>query len=300
MREIHNSYRSQLYLAKSPEGQRVVIKVPGGETASDPEYLRRFLFEEWVARRIHSPHVVGAAARIAPRSASYVAMDWVTGCTLRQWMTDHPEPTLDEVRGIAEQVARGLRALHRREMVHQDLRPENIMLNDDGTAVIIDLGSAAVAGVEEAVPGFLGPLPGTYQYTAPEYLSGDRIGWRSDQFALSVIIYEMLTGCLPYGAQVARVRSRRDQQRLRYQSAVQSERGVPEWVDYALARGCHRDPMRRYDALAELMADLSRPAPDCKPKAERPLIERNPLRFWQGLAMVQLGLIVALLLLLYG
>ena len=287
LRDIHETHRSKLLLALDAGGNKVALKIPGVETGENTEYLQRFLYEEWVARRVDSPHIVKAAVADTPRSACYVAMQWIEGMTLRQWMHDNPQPTLAAVRSIAEQIARGLRALHRREMIHQDLRPENVMLNSAGTAIIIDLGSVAVAGLDESAPGLLGALPGTFQYTAPEYLSGDFVSWRSDQFSLAVIVYEMLTGRLPYGAEVARVRSRKDQKRLVYQPADAGDSGVPAWIDFALARACHRDPMRRYDAMTEFLADLRRPSPAFVPKKAQPLIERSPLRFWQGLACLQ-------------
>ena len=295
IREIQHTSRSQLTLATDSSDRRCALKVPGTETSENPEALQRFLFEEWIARRVNSPHIVKAAASTAPRSKGFVATQWIEGCTLRQWMNDNPTPSLDEVRTIAEQVVLGLRALHRQEMIHQDLRPENIMLDENGTAVIIDLGSVEVAGVEQATSGAMGALPGTFQYTAPEYLSGDRVSWRSDQFSLGVIIYELLTRELPYGAQVARIRNRTDQRRLRYRASDQGESKVPAWMDHALARACHRDPHRRYDALSEFLADLRSPASDFKPRESRPLLERNPLKFWQGLALLQLLVIVILL-----
>ena len=296
LREVHKTTRSQLVLASDPMGNRVALKIPGVESGENPDHLQRFTYEEWIARRVNSAHIVKAATASSQRSACYVALQWIEGKTLRQWMIDHPQPSIEETRVIAEQIARGLRALHRKEMIHQDLRPENVMLDGDGTAIIIDLGSVAVAGLEEAAPGLLGVLPGTYQYTAPEYLSGDMVSWRSDQYSLAVLVYEMLTGRLPYGAQVARVRNRRDQQRLNYQSAAIGDRAVPSWVDFALARACHRDPMRRYDALSEFLADLRSPSRSFKPSASKPLAERNPLRFWQRLALAQSLVICGFLL----
>ena len=295
IREVHHSPRSQLSLATSSSGERVALKIPTTETLENPDALQRFLFEEWIARRVRSPHIVKAASTDTERSASYVAMHWIDGCTLRQWLIDHPQPHIDDVRSIAEQIIRGLRALHRQEMIHQDLRPENIMLDRAGTAIIVDLGSVAVAGLEQAAPGSLGRLPGTLQYTAPEYLSGADVNWRSDQFALGVIVYEMLTGRLPYGTKVAQVRNRRDQQRLTYQPADLDDSCVPSWVNFALSRACHRDPHRRYDALSEFMADLKTPSKDYRPEASRPLLERNPQRFWQGLVALQLLVIVFLI-----
>lgn len=298
IREIHHSPRSQLSLASTSSGDRVALKVPTAETLENPDRLERFLFEEWIARRVHSPHIVKAAPSTTERRASYVAMQWIEGSTLRQRLMDHRVLPIDDVRSIAEQIVRGLRALHRQEMIHQDLRPENIMLDHEGTAIIVDLGSVAVAGLEQAAPGSLGALPGTLQYTAPEYLCGDQISWRADQFALGAIVYEMLTGCLPYGAQVAQVRNRRDQRRLTYQTAHSNDSTIPPWIDFALARACHRDPHRRYDALSEFVADLKAPSEAYRPHPSRPLLERNPQQFWRGLAAIQLLIILALITLI--
>ncbi len=286
--------RSALYLARSPAGERVALKIPAVSQQDDAAFLQRFALEEWVARRVRSPHVLQAVETPYPRTSLYAVTRYIEGCTLRQWLTDHPAPDLATVRDIITQLVRGLRALHRQEILHQDLRPENIMIDGEGTVTIIDLGSAAVAGVEEAAPGVLGELPGTLQYTAPEYLSGDAVSWRSDQFALGVIAYEMLTGALPYGAQVARVRGRRDQQRLRYRPAAQGARGVPDWIDGALAQAVHPDPLRRYDALSEFQADLQRPNARFRRERARPLAERDPVRFWQGVSAL-LALLVLLL-----
>lgn len=284
VRPLHSTARSHVFLASGPTGQRVALKVPTVEMASDPAYLRRFVLEEWIARRISSAHVLRAAEAPVRRSALYAITEFVEGQTLRQWMADNPDPSLEDVRNIIGQIIAGLRAFHRREMLHQDIRPENIIIDGDGTVKIIDLGSTAVAGVEEAAPGVLGNMPGTFQYTAPEYLAGDEISWRSDQFAVAVIAYEMLTGCLPYGAQVARIGSRRDLARLRYRPARDDDNNVPAWMDAALAKALHPDPLRRYDALSEFLADLKTPGTAWKESRHVPLAERNPLRFWQSIS----------------
>ncbi|KAA8606943.1 hypothetical protein AL036_12800 [Salipiger aestuarii] len=286
LRALSQTPRSHVFLCADPRGGKVVLKIPASEITESPAALHRFTLEDWVARRVSSPHVLRAADLPQPQTALYVATHYAPGRTLRQWMTDHPAPSLDQMRDIIEQVAAGLRVLHRREIIHQDIRPENIMIDDDGTARIIDLGSVSVAGVEEAAPGLLGDLPGTLQYTAPEYLSGDVVSWRSDQYALAVIGYEMLTGRLPYGAQVARVSSRADQRRLQYDPAKGDDSAVPAWVDAALRRALHPDPLRRYDALSEFMADLRRPGSAARAATHVPLAARNPLRFWQALSAI--------------
>lgn len=284
LRSLHTTARSHVFLAAAATGDRVAIKIPATETAQDKTYLRRFVMEEWIARRISSSNVVSAATVLDERTALFVATEYVEGITLRQWMTDNPRPDFEKVRGIIGQIAAGLRAFHRREMIHQDLRPENIIIDENGTVKIIDLGSTSVLGVEESAPGLLGEMPGTFQYTAPEYLSGDTVSWRSDQYSLGVIAYEMLTGKLPYGTQTARIRSKREQMRLRYESASDENSGVPRWMDVALRRTVHPDPLLRYDALSESVVDLRRPGDTWNAQQHIPLIARNPLRFWQGLS----------------
>ncbi|QDC11673.1 bifunctional protein-serine/threonine kinase/phosphatase [Oceanicola sp. D3] len=296
VRPVQSTARSHVFLAVDEAGRQVALKVPTREMAEEGDYRQRFALEEWIARRIRSPHVVSASPAPDQRSWLYSVTEWVEGVTLRQWMTDTPQPSHDEVRDIIRQIAEGLRALHRRDMLHQDIRPENVMIDAEGTVKIIDLGSTTVAGVEEAAHGALGVMPGTFQYTAPEYLSGDTVSWRSDQYALAVIAYEMLTGRLPYGTQVARIRNRTDQRRLSYMPAHDDVTGVPLWMDAALGRALHPDPLRRYDALSEFIADLARPGAAYKARHHVPLAERNPLRFWQGVSALLAVLCVILTL----
>lgn len=222
--------------------------------------------------------------------------DYLDGQSLRQWMRDNPRPSLEDVRGIVAQIALGLRAFHRREMLHQDLRPENVMIDRNGTVKIIDFGSVRVAGVIETAPALAHEgILGTVQYTAPEYFAGGAVRPQSDQFSLGVIAYEMLTGRLPYGTQVPRATTARAQARLRYTPARDGGRPIAPWVDAALARATHPDPRKRYAALSEFVTDLHRPAPDFDPHARVPLMQRNPLAFWQSLsAILALLLVVAL------
>ncbi|WP_226552359.1 bifunctional protein-serine/threonine kinase/phosphatase [Celeribacter naphthalenivorans] len=298
LRPVNSTARSHVFLAEGLMGEKVALKIPTVEMAEDPAYLNRFVLEEWIARRLTSSHVLRAAKAPAERSALYVVTEWVEGRTLRQWMDDHPapdlDPDLDKVRDIVSQIVVGLRAFHRKEMLHQDLRPENIMIDDAGTVKIIDLGSTSVAGVEEAAAGVLGHMPGTFQYTAPEYFSGDFVTWRSDQYALGVIAYEMLTGRLPFGAEVARIQTRRDLLRLRYRSARDEDSPVPAWMDAALKRATQPDAARRYDALSEFVAELKRPGQSWDAARHVPLMEKNPLRFWQTVSAGLAGIVIVL------
>lgn len=297
LREIHGSNRSHIYLARDQQTDRMVtLKIPSVDLGGDPQYLKRFLMEEWVARRVNSAHVLRPYAHSAKRTYLYVVSEFIDGRTLTQWMIDNPRPDVEAVRGIVEQIAKGLRAFHRMEMLHQDLRPENIMIDQDGTVKIIDFGSARVAGIDEAEGGGdATAILGTVQYTAPEYFLGQGGEVRSDLFSLGVIAYQMLTGRLPYGADVPKARTKSEQRKLRYRSAMAEDREIPEWLDLALKKAVHPDPVKRYQEVSEFIFDLRHPNAELLGTAHIPLIERNPLLFWKMLSAF-LAIIVLVLL----
>jgi serine/threonine protein kinase len=297
LREVHGSSRSHIYLAVDIETELpVAIKIPSIDLRDDPAYLRRLMMEQWIARRIDNPHVLKACPLTRRRDHLYVVTEFVEGQTLAQWMIDNPHADLETVRDIIEQVARGLQAFHRMEMLHQDLRPQNIMIDRNGTVKIIDFGAVHVSGVAEADPAIdHGRILGTEQYAAPEYFLGETISDRSDQFSLGVIAYQMLTGRLPYGAQIARARTAAQLRKLRYKSASGDDRGVPAWIDGALERAVNPAPSKRYESLSEFVFDLRHPNPAYLGNGSAPLIERNPVLFWKAATAV---LAIAVLVLL--
>lgn len=304
VREIHGSSRSHIYLAvDSADGAMVAVKIPSIDLRGDPAYLQRFMMEEWVARRVSSAHVLKPRIQSRRQNYLYVVTEFVDGQTLAQWMTDNPNPDLEMVRGIVEQIAKGLQAFHRLEMLHQDLRPANVMIDRTGTAKIIDFGSVRVAGItDDADDDMPGQILGTAQYTAPEYFLGEGGSQRSDIFSLGVIAYQMLTGRLPYGAEVARTRTKAQQKKLRYKSVLNDNRDIPAWIDGALKKAVQPDPYNRYEELSEFVFDLRHPNKRFVESAAKPLIERDPLLFWKCLSAILFGafLIVLALLLLQG
>ncbi|MBT9497732.1 MAG: bifunctional protein-serine/threonine kinase/phosphatase, partial [Zoogloea sp.] len=250
LREMQVSARSHLHLAvDNSSGQQYVIKTPSVDLSQDADYLDRFVLEEWIARRIDSPHVIKTWPSDRPRTHLFVAMEFIDGQTLAQWMRDNPHPGLDSARSIIEQLAQGLQALHRREMLHQDLRPENVMIDHQGTVKLIDLATAHVEGLAEYHRDALvsAAVPGTLQYTAPEYLLGKGGSPRSELFALAAITYQMLSGQLPYGLNAARVRTPQDLRSLRYVPLRHHRPDLPAWVDAVLAKALHPNPAKRQE-----------------------------------------------------
>jgi serine/threonine protein phosphatase PrpC len=301
VRQIHGSSRSHAYLATDLEsGEVVVLKIPSIDLRGDPANLKPFMMEEWIARRVNSAHVLRPHDQRRKRNFLYVVTEFVDGRTLGQWMIDNPRPDIETVRGIVEQIARGLRAFHRMEMLHQDLRPENVMIDKTGTVKIIDFGAVRVAGVAETErPADRDRIKGTVQYTAPEYFLGEGGTPQSDLYSLGVVTYQMLTGRLPYGARMAAARTRSQQRSVSYVSVLDNDREIPAWIDGTLRKAVHPDPRKRYEELSEFIHDLRHPNEAFLRAATGPLIERNPLAFWKGLSFVLACAVLALLAILF-
>jgi serine/threonine protein phosphatase PrpC/predicted Ser/Thr protein kinase len=297
VRELHASSRSHVYLALDEEsGVPAVIKTPSIDLGHDPLYLERLLLEEWIARRISSAHVLQPSAQTRSRNFLYTVTEFLDGQTLAQWMIDHPRPDLETVRNIVEQIGKGLRSFHRLEILHQDLRPANIMIDATQTVKIIDFGSARVAGVAElTAEAGRHHLLGTAQYTAPEYFLGEEGTTRSDIFSLGVIAYQMLTGRLPYGAEVAKIKSPSQRNNLDYRAAFHDDRRFPVWLDDVLRKAVHPNPYRRYEDVSEFIFALRNPDRSLLHKTRQPLVERNPVVFWKAVSLILAVVVVVLL-----
>jgi len=297
-RELHASSTSQLYLAIDTEtDEKVVIKTPSVNFEDDPAYLERFQLEEWAGRRIDSPHVIRTVEQQRPRRFLYYIMEYIEGKTLEQWIEDQTELDLTLIRNIVSQAISGLRAFHRLDMLHQDIKPGNIMITPEGLVKIVDFGSTKIAGIAEiSTPIERKELLGTKNYTAPEYLIEQSGTTQSDLFALGCVIYEMITGQLPYGDALSKASDQRLIKRLKYRPIHNYVTNVPHWVDKALRKAVNVDPEHRYEKLSELESDLRKPNPVYLKEEKLPLLERNPLQFWK---LLSTGLLIGNMILLY-
>ncbi len=297
IREVSSSSRSQLYLVEDTEtGMKLILKTPSVNYEDDPAYIDRFIREEWIGRRINNQHVVKVYEPTRRRRFLYLISEFLEGSTLRQWMRDHPYPELEEVRILVEQIAKGLQAFHRLEMLHQDLKPENILIDPAGTVKLIDFGSTKVAGIAEiSTPIAQTNLLGTKNYKAPEYANDQPGSNRSDIYSLGVITYEMLSGKLPYGEMPNNWKTKNLVTKMHYTPLTDHNSSVPKWLSATLKKAVHPDPRQRYEELSEFMHDFRHPNPNLSTEDHRPLLERNPAKFWRGLSVILMGIIIYLL-----
>ncbi|WP_108126570.1 bifunctional protein-serine/threonine kinase/phosphatase [Saccharospirillum mangrovi] len=290
VKSIHTSPRSRVFQAiDDASGATVLLKLPSREGQEDAAYLRRFLLEEWIGRQLDSPHIVGVALPERPRRYLYTLLEWIDGQTLDAWQREQASPSLDAVRDILDQAGRAVQAMHRRDLLHQDIKPDNLMIDRHGHVTLIDFGSTRVAGLAETddEPALLG----TALYTAPEYFLGEFGDERADQFSLALLGYFLLSGSHPYGTAVAKARSAGQQSKLRYRPLRDAHSELPAWFDATLAKALAIQPERRYAELSEFLYDLRHPNPNLKTD-RRPLLERHPVRVWQGIsALLALALL---------
>lgn len=285
LQPIHASARSQLYLVQHEDnGQRAVMKTPSHNYGDDVGYIERFILEEWVARRIDSPYVVKVVEPPRPRKFLYYLLEHIDGPTLANVTSRRELLDIARVVDLADKLVQGLRAFHRRETLHQDLKPDNVVLRGDDP-VILDFGSVYVAGVDEIATTFGRERAlGTLEYSAPEYRLQRPRTAASDQFALAVMLYELLTGHHPFGNGYQQAQQPKDFLALKYIPAYRRNPLVPLWMDGALRKAMQINAELRYDSLSEFLHDLKRPNPAFLQADQRPLLERDPLRFWQILS----------------
>ena len=285
---IFSGTRSHMYQVTHMVTQaQFILKAPSQNFHDDLVYLDGFVREEWVGQHLKHTNVMKTYASPNKKWLYYIA-EYIEGMSLRQWMDYHPEPDLVDVRQILSQTISGLRAFQRADMVHQDIKPENIMLEKGGRLVIIDFGTTRISGIDELASPLDKSLPqGSVGYVAPEYLMGESGNMQSDLFSLAVVIYEMLVASLPYDApKQPKIKSYSD---LVYRSANANAKQIPVWVEACLMKALKANPNERYRALSEFEQDFNSPNKQLVNAHEKmPLIVRYPMKAWKTTSLLLL------------
>lgn len=292
--QVFNGTRSCLYkVVDETSGQIYGLKAPTVKHGEDADFMQGFLREEWVGRNMDSPYVMKILPRPANTHFIFHVCEYIEGQSLRQWMIDHPAPSLDQVRRIVLQVVKALRAFQRNDMVHRDLKPENIMITEHGEVKLIDFGTVQVSSLLETGEQQQEKYPvGSVHYIAPEFLIHNRSSFKADMFSLGVIVYEMFTGKLPYAPFGYKDYIPASADEYRYQSVRKTRADLPAWLDICLKKITHPEESKRFEAFSDFETALCNPAEIIAGEATKPLIEHNPVLVWQLISAILFVIIV--------
>ncbi|MGF1695864.1 bifunctional protein-serine/threonine kinase/phosphatase [Vibrio lamellibrachiae] len=280
--------RSHVYLVHDKNNfQSFVLKAPSLNYIDDHDVLSQFSNEYWVGSQLNNSRIMKVYPTPIDSKFCYQLCEYIDGITLRQWMYDNPSPSLEKVRTLMDELIKAIRVLQRAEMVHRDLKPENIMILDNGSIKLIDFGSVKVSSLEEGVTEPKEAIPlGDVNYAASEYLQNGISSISSDLFSIAVIGYEMLCGKRPYPPIKGQTVQSARHHNWQYRSLASQRRDVPTWFDLSIQKACNPSPSQRYHVLSEFIHDLYTPNPKLIKAAQvQPLLKRNPVLFWKGMAI---------------
>ncbi len=252
---VARSGMSVLYRATNlKDGTQVAVKVPHPEMEADPVLFERFKREEEIGRLLDHPGVVKTFDG-EERSRVYMVIEWVNGRLLRSILNEEKQLGVDRAVKITLGICDALDYMHKRGVVHRDLKPENVMVDEDDNIKLIDFGIAMKEDARRLTFVNLSAALGTPDYISPEQVKGQRGDQRSDVYALGIMLYEMLTGRVPFAGPnpLAAMNERllHDPTPARELNAEIS----PE-LEEILFRALERDPRHRYATAHEMMWDL--------------------------------------------
>jgi serine/threonine-protein kinase len=246
-------------------GRTVALKVPYLQFESDVVFHERFRREEQIGKRLEHPNII-KVLEPKEKSRMYMAMEFVEGRSLRALMQDKRTFSKEQALDIARQVCEALVYMHGQKVVHRDLKPENILVTADGKVKLLDFGIALDEAARRLTWFGLSNTIGTPDYMAPEQVGGRRGDDRTDIYALGTMLYEMLTGELPYsGVNVQSVMRAKQNDDPRPPSQIVSS--IDPQVEEIVLHAIERAPRYRYVSAAEMLDELRDPT-KVKPRPE--------------------------------
>src|SRR5579883_200694 len=251
---MSESYRAN----DARSGGQVVLKFPHVGLIGDPAVFSRFQREIEIGRRLVHPNVQRLldAGRLDNGVSPYIVMEYVEGQSLRNYLAEHKPLSIDQAIDFAGQLAAALSYCHQQGVVHRDLKPENVLVTPDGQLKLIDFGIALLEGARRVTWGSLSSTVGTPDYMAPEQIRGERGDERTDVYAAGVILYEMLTGQVPFqGDNPLAIMSQHVERDPPSVRELRPE--VPETLAAVVNRALQRDPARRYSTMEAFAHDLT-------------------------------------------
>jgi serine/threonine-protein kinase len=238
-------------------GRPVAIKIPHLEIEADPQLYDRFQREQEIGKKLDHPNVVKVIVD-EDRSRLYMVSEWVEGRLLRQLLNEVKKLPPERAIKIALGICNALDYIHSQGVVHRDLKPENIMVDSEDNVKLIDFGIAANAGSRRLTFAKLTEAMGTPDYISPEQVKGGRGDARCDIYALGVMLYEMLTGKVPFtGPNPFVIMNDRLLNNPIPPREIDPE--ISPQLQEIIYRAIERDPKRRYATAREFAKDLEHP-----------------------------------------
>ena len=246
---------SQIYKASDPDGKPVILKFPYLSLISDPVTYERFRREFAIGQKLNHPAIPKAINLVESSDGLFLVLNYIEGKSLRAFISDNAPLHLNEALSIADQLVEAVDYLHAHGVCHRDLKPENIIIGPDGRLHIIDFGSSLLEGSRRVTWRFGSDTFGTPDYMAPEQIQGKRGDVRTDVYALGIILYELLTGTVPFhGDNALSVMNQ-------HLTAVpisprKLQSSIPPEIEAIILKSIRRNPDERYQSASELLNDL--------------------------------------------
>lgn len=243
---------ADVYKAKDHKLNRfVAMKVLKPEFSADTNFIRKFQREAQAAAGLAHPNVVNVFDVGEDHGVNYIVMELVEGITLKEYISKKGRLTVKEATSIAIQVSMGLEAAHNRNIVHRDIKPQNIIISTDGKVKVTDFGIARVATSNTISTNAMGSV----HYSSPEQVRGGYSDFKSDIYSLGITMYEMVTGRVPFdGDTTVAIAIKHLQDEMVPPSKYVPD--LPRSLEEIILKCTQKSPDRRYSTLAELINDL--------------------------------------------
>jgi hypothetical protein len=252
--QVGSGGMSRVYRAHDRLLERTVaLKILHEHYSQDDEYVERFRREARAVAQLAHPNVVTVIDRGEHEGRQYIVFEYVDGENLKELVAREGPLPPKQVVELGLQVARALASAHARGVVHRDVKPQNVLLSDEGLPKVTDFGIARSSDVESVT--LTGTVMGTSEYLSPEQARGEPVDFRSDVYSLGAILYELCTGEVPFrGENPVSVAMRHLHEPV--PSIRERRREVPSRLDAAIRRAMAKDPAERFDSMDELIAEL--------------------------------------------
>jgi eukaryotic-like serine/threonine-protein kinase len=256
-RKLGSGGMADVYLAEDKElGRRVALKLLNERHANDDQFVERFRREAQSAAGLNHPNIVSIFDRGQAEGTYYIAMEYIEGRTLKELLVRNGPTPIPIAIDYARQILGALAFAHRGGIVHRDIKPHNIVVRKDGRVKVTDFGIAR-SGASQMTEA--GSIVGTAQYLSPEQARGAPVDQRSDLYSLGIVIYEMLTGKVPFtGDAPVEIAMKHLNAVPEPPSKLRPE--IPHDLDAIVMRALAKEPDQRYASAEEMDADLARVA----------------------------------------